>query len=260
MTNENVYLSRMADAVKDKLFFIEHLPANVGVFVDYGCADGALIAELANIYPNADFIGYDTNENFIARAEERGITNAVFTSNWEQVKYSIGCSFGPRVLILSSVLHEVYTYEGACGIHDFWQRVKQFKYDYICVRDMGVCWSDSNRKTSREALNQVYKWANCSEQQKSRLRDFESKRGSITNSLNLCEFLLKYSYVENWDREVNENYLALSVGDIIFLMEEMGYSPIYFQHWVLPYIANKIYTDFGISMPYNTHYKGVWKR
>lgn len=260
MVDANIYLSRMADVMKDKLFFIECLPKDIGTFVDYGCADGALIEELAKIYPNADFIGYDTNEDFIALAENRNIANAVFTSDWQQVEYTMSFSTGVRVLILSSVLHEIYTYENIIGIHNFWQRVKQFRYDYICVRDMGVRWADINRKTPWEVLNKVYNWANITEQRKWQLKDFEEKRGKISNSLNLCEFLLKYSYVENWDREVKENYFAVATEDVFSLIEELGLSPIYFCHWVLPYTVNKIKNDFGIAMPFNTHYKGVWKR
>lgn len=260
MKDEKIYLSRMADAMEDKLFFVEHLPKEVATFVDYGCADGALIEELVKIYPNANFIGYDNNTDFIAHAEKYNTDKVFFTSDWEQVEHIMSFSVGVRVLILSSVLHEIYTYEDAANILNFWQRVKSFRYDYICVRDMGIRWADCNRMVAREMVNQVYQWANVSRKRRWQLNDFEAKCGTITNSSNLCEFLLKYSYIENWGREVKEHYFAFATEDVFSHMDELGLSPIYFQHWVLPYVADKVKNDFGITMPYNTHYKGVWKR
>jgi len=65
------------------------------------------------------------------------------------------------------------------------EEISQFKDDVKKVR----------RKTDQEYLN-----------------SFESKWGSINDSYRtFMHYLLKYRYKNNWKREVNENYLPVSL-------------------------------------------------
>lgn len=261
--NKEVYLSRMAAGMRDKLFFVDFLPEDVGFFLDYGCANGTLLREVHKFYPNAICVGYDTNKDFIDEAKSNCPDKCFFYSSLEEVNDKLdNASYtrhGPVVLILSSVIHEIYTYESILNIRAFWNFLENPVFDYLCIRDMGLAKNDWYRFITKDDIDKIHKWASTPERQ-FQISDFEAKRGKISNQYNLCEFLLKYSYVENWSREVKENYLALSPE---FLVENLSYKKwalVHFHHWVLPYVQRKVYDDFGIVMPSNTHYKGVWRR
>lgn len=68
--------------------------------------------------------------------------------------------------------------------------------------------------------------------------------------------LLKYRYVENWDREVNENYFPILYDDLIDLIPNK-YKVIYSENFVVPFIRDKVLQDLDITMKYNTHTKLV---
>lgn len=261
--NNEVYLSRMSAAIADKLFFFDYLPENMNIFLDYGCADGTLLRKAHERYPQAICIGYDTNEDFIKKASADCPSNCYFYSSLEQVKYILDSAYharrGPVALILSSVVHEVFTYENYNGIQTFWNFIGHPMFDYLCIRDMGLAQGEWHRAANKTIVSKVREWA-CTSARQHQIGDFVEKRGDLTNQYNLCEFLLKYAYTENWDREVEENYFALSPETLMKELFTRSWSPIYFRHWTLPYIQNKIKDDFGIDMPCNTHYKGVWKR
>ena len=104
------YLENMAKGLKDKLFFLEHLPSSRKyVFVDFGCADGTLIEALYHMYPWQSYIGYDISETMIKIAKTKftqDSKNVLFTSDWTNVVDKID-SLGRDyqvVTILSSVV------------------------------------------------------------------------------------------------------------------------------------------------------------
>ena len=92
-----------------------------------------------------------------------------------------------------------------------------------------------------------------------KIREFESVHGSICDNYNLIHFLLKYRYTENWNREVHENYLPLSVEDIAGKVDA-HYELIYFDHYILPFLANIVQVDFDITIKDYTHIKFIYRQ
>ncbi len=85
-----------------------------GKIVDEGCADGALLVELAKAYPDSDFIGIDIASEFIARAHERqraGEFGGAFV-HFHQ-RNLLEPIFEPASIdttICNSTLHELWSY------------------------------------------------------------------------------------------------------------------------------------------------------
>jgi hypothetical protein len=92
-----------------------------------------------------------------------------------------------------------------------------------------------------------------------KLAEYESIWGSIEERHNLIHYLLKYSYTENWEREVNENYLPLKVESLLRMIPE-EYEIVYSEHYVLPYVKQQIKRDSGIDLKDATHFKILLKK
>ena len=83
--------------------------------------------------------------------------------------------------------------------------------------------------------------------------------GSIGINKNLIHYLLKYRYTENWDRELNENYLPISKEKLLSLIPK-NYEVIFYEHYALPFLKEKVREDFGIILKDKTHIKLILKR
>lgn len=256
--NRTTYTSRMTRAMFDKLFFIDKVDATL--FVDYGCADGSLLASMNQILTEEDkdflFMGYDNDHDMIKEAEKTfdENSNMIFTYNWESVENNLIHTQNKSALILSSIIHEVYHYSDVNAIDYFWDRVFSSGFDYIIIRDM----IPSNTVDRSSDVNDIMKVRREFHNTKP-LMDFEKTWGSISNNKNLVHFLLKYKYVEpNWDREVKENYLPIYEEDLLSLVPKQ-YKVLFNHHFVLPYTKEQVLRDFEIDIKDNTHLKLILK-
>ncbi len=234
----NIYNKRMSAGMADKLFFVD-LVNDIGTIVDFGCANG----ELLRLVPERwNKIGIDNNAEMIAAAKENCPT-AEYVTSFDEVKLN-----GITMLNLSSVIHEVYSYLTPAEVKDFWNHVFNSGYDYIAIRDMMVSdvtnrhWDiDGAEKAKRHQL----------------FRDFH-KSFPGSRERDLIHFLLKYRYVENWDRESKENYLPITLEELKRLIPD-NYEIIYENHYALKWTKNKAYEDFGYEIKDNTHIKLILK-
>lgn len=265
--NINLYNAEMQKGMEDKLFFIKQLPKNQNyMFVDFGCADGSMINALASIYkdnPNNVYIGYDISEEMIklAKSNYYGPIDAKvkFTTNWDDCRKNASNIFINRkkVLILSSVIHEVYSYANdENDIVDFWNKVIS-DFNYIIIRDM--CPSkDINRdacKSLTKAIETSMKVTNY------QLKDFSEIWGTFTNNKNAIHFLLKYRWKVNWDREVHENYFPIYVEDLIKKITDKEFYKIdYLERFRVPFLDKCIKEDFGIELDDFTHIKAIFSK
>lgn len=234
----NVYNKRMAAGMADKLFFLNEV-SNIDTIVDFGCANG----ELLRLMPDTiNKIGIDNNPDMIAAAKVN-CPAATYVSSFADVRIS-----GTTLLNLSSVIHEVYSYLPVEKVKAFWDNVFNSGYTYIAIRDMMVA-DVSNRhwdiggaeKAKRHPL----------------FRDFH-KSFPGSRECDLIHFLLKYRYVENWDRESKENYFPITLEELKRLIPE-NYEIIYENHYALEWTKNKAYEDFGYEIKDNTHIKLILK-
>ena len=253
---ENIlqYNNSMRKSLLDKIFFMDKIDSDV--FVDYGCADGSLLNFLHTLFPEHTYLGFDIDDSMIDLAKDKCTDDIILSSKWDEIDSKIKefKASGKKVtLILSSIIHEVYSYGTGMDIKVFWDRVFNTDFDYIVIRDMMA--SKSVEKTTD--MNDFIKILRTSNKQM--LYEFETYWGTLESNKNLLHYLLKYRYTENWNREVKENYLP------IFREELLSYIPPTYvvemhEHYVLPFLKNKVFNDFGITLKDNTHIKLILKK
>jgi len=254
------YNRAMSKSMIDKMFFMDKIDESVTTVFDYGCANGVLIATLAGLFPEMTYIGYDLDRDMIRQAQERcrGLRNVLLFSSLEDFGAWAGANdldFKRTALNLSSLIHEVYSYGTADSIEAFWRFVTGSGFGYIAIRDMCLD-SSAHRPALKEDVIKVR-----SGYDSKMLAQFEALHGSVTDNRNLIHFLLKYRYKDNWEREVRENYLPVSVEDIMGRIRRDGdlYRLIYFDHYILPFFGRTVKKDFDISVKDYTHVKFIYE-
>lgn len=247
INNVKIYTERMSKSILDKLFFVDKIYESVDNVIDFGCADGALIKTLKDLFPDWRYIGYDNSEDMLCRAREK-CPSILFTSDWN----SIDVNAEKGVLNLSSVIHEVYSYGTEEDIAIFWNRIFKNGFKYICIRDMVISEADCVVANPCDIRKVAEKYPE-------RLASFENEWGSIEDNKNFIHFLLKYRYVENWERENKENYLPISKEELKSLIPD-EYEIVYEEYFVLPFVKEEVRKDFGIELKTPTHLKMILKR
>lgn len=246
-----VYVERMEKSIQDKLFFVDKVINDVKGVVDYGCADGTLLACLHEMNPELELTGCDIDKDMIELAKAK-VENAEFTTEADSVGFLTETEH--CLLNLSSVIHEVYSYCNHKQIKKFWEFVFNSRFKYIAIRDMCVNMHDyklANTEDVRKVLNKA---------NEKQLMEFEKTWGMVGRLKNLIHFLLKYKYVENWDREVKEDYLPLSFNELMSKIPTDMYDIVYLDHFTLPYIAEQVKKDFDIDLRDATHVKILLRR
>ena len=269
-TDIKFYNTNMAKPMDDKLFFLDKIDWENNVIVDFGCADGRILAEIKRRIEgknkkNFFYIGYDISPVMIdfAKTNWDGDGGRVFfTSNWEDVIMAIEARKSMTgVLLLSSVIHEVYSYaKDENEINEFWDRVLNTGFRYVIVRDMMVDHSvdKSSNYNIYSALKEKKLYDNGMYQYAPYVTKFERHWGSVERNKNAIHFLLKYPWLINWEREVNENYLPIYTTDLVEKMFKR-YDIEYFKHYKLPFIVDRIKKDWGFILKDNTHVKAIFK-
>lgn len=261
--NYKTYDTEMRKSMIDKLFFLDKIDAKV--LVDYGCADGVLFDLVSTIFPfNGDvyspsnfvFLGYDIDEKMVEDADNRGIKNSAFTTNWNVIEQLVNTPVSKAsktCLIANSLLHEVVHYGTPESIAEFWDRMFNSGFDYIVIRDIAYEPELETHEMQDEAAT-VRTLADAKQ-----VEDFENIWGSLNIRKNLVHFLLKYRYKDNWQREVHENYFANSPADIIAHIPA-GYEIAYKEQFALPFNVKTIKRDFGINLTARTHLKLILEK
>lgn len=249
----DVYNLRMTKSMIDKLFFLD-MSVNLEGVLDFGCADGTLLRHVDAFCPGLKLVGYDLDPEMVRLAASQ-FPKAGFSSNWQA---ALDTAFekpdSSVCLNLSSVIHEVYSYSGADGIDLFWKRVYESGFEYIAIRDMMLSESADRVTPIRDEMR-----VRTSREHAKQLREFEALHGSIANNKNFLHFLMKYQYLENWEREVAENYLPLSTTRF-FEMMPTDYEVVIYNRYSLPYLGYCVKRDFNVEIADDTHVKILLRR
>ena len=125
IANSDVYLSNMAKSFPDKAWFIGYVDPDVDVVVDFGGGSGEFCeyvrAKLERTGRNVRFVVVDNNEAFAAAARLRGFKT--YSSLGEMLS-SGEVNLGSALLVMSSVIHEVYSYATSpADISGFWRDI-----------------------------------------------------------------------------------------------------------------------------------------
>lgn len=251
------YTTEMRKSLIDKIFFMDKLDEQVDAVLDYGCADGALADFLASIFPEIQMVGYDMAEEMIEAAKAHcSAPNAAFYSRLEDALAYLrqrGITPDRTCVNLSSLIHEVYSYGTPESIEAFWRDINGCGFRYITIRDM-CCDQSAHRPALKEDVLKVRRA--CPARM---IEQFEACHGSLSDNYNLIHFLMKYRYEANWSRECAENYLPLTMEQFIGKLSE-DYELVYFDHYVLPFLARIVKQDMDITIKDYTHVKLILRR
>lgn len=91
------------------------------------------------------------------------------------------------------------------------------------------------------------------------LAEFQSIWGNISNNKNLVHFLMKYKWVENWAREVRENYFPITIEEFLSKVPN-NYVIDYFYEFIMPRTQQGILKDFNILLKDTTHFKCILRK
>jgi hypothetical protein len=251
-TNLSSYLQGMSRGVSDKLFFLNQIKPDL--IVDFGSANGFVLGEIHKKDPSIKLVGYDISDPMIKLSQEM-YKDITFTNTWASVvpivkQYSNSC------LLLSSVIHEVYSYSDAEGVNRFWKEIFNTGFKYIVIRDTIPSVDLDKVKNFKRDVDNV----------KSRvdpvlLQDYEDRWGKLDSSYkNFVRFVLMYRYKENWGRERLEDYLPLTYENFLMKIDTNQYKIIYDKKFKYKPIQQSFAKDFGISLRKDTHLKMILKK
>lgn len=252
--NRELYNKAMARTVVDKIFFLAHIDADV--FIDFGCADGEVLRAISNFHTeDSKYIGYDISQPMLEEACLKSPDTFIFTDNLNYVKEIVDkARFLKKktCLVLSSVIHEIYSYSKPKEIEKFWQFCNETPFDYISIRDMS--YSHLDRKLTWLEIKEIY----SNKKYRKECIDFVNRWGLLEEGNNALHYLLKYRYKDNWSRELDENYLPISYST--YFDKLSNYKCIFEHRYVLPYIQKCVYDDFEIELQSPTHCQIIFER
>lgn len=241
ITNYNTYLARMDVSLPDKAFFVYRAPL-ARVIVDFGCAAGNLFRYIRSI-SNQEYImiGYDNDATMRELARESA---DVVCGTMEELKETIEHTLAAHDLTMknvlfnfSSVIHEMNSYE----IDDIFSFIKDLRPGYISIRDMKF-------RRKKEIPGDPFRVFD--EDHLKQFHSFLAHRGIFLPDLaDFAEYLLKYKYTENWERELEEHYFfGFTRAETYYneLINNHKYRPTWDVNYCLPHFDRQIKDDFNI--------------
>lgn len=262
--NPQKYLELLEAGLGDKLFFTDHIDLKeVDVFVDYGCADGALLQGLNRLIPNKKIIGFDENTQFLDCAQKR-LENDNLIRNKDFILENEWVDISERLfdynekglktcIILSSVLHELKSAHSKSAYQNILDEIFNIA-DYVVIRDMGMDYDEGTGVVPKELVDPVINKSDYF-----RITSFCRKYKSISNIRNFVHYLLKYPYKENWKNEILEDYI-IYWDDLYEEIEKRDYMVIYSSFYTHPFIKKLVKELFDIDLTYNTHFKFIARK
>lgn len=238
------YQKRMRAALSDKCSLFRFAPNN-SLVLDYGSGAGDVARYLSEIRPDIRVIGFDRDEITVKNALKKGLKNAIF-SNDEDWCFVRTCEVArPKVLFLSSVIHEMVTSFCATEFARVLQRAKEF--DMVIIRDMCV---------SENAVNVP----DAIPERGVMEHEFEEAWGELDNARNVSHFLLKSRYADNWEAEMRENYFALNREPLLDMLRVTHPVLIHETHTRNAFLDNELFKERGRHYLIPTHIELVAKR
>lgn len=247
--NYDKYNKSMASSIKDKCWWVDLIPTNIDTVIDYGCATGELFDYIHSNFKGRfiRFIGIDNNNEMLNNARKRNIPNAVFYNSINDIDVD-----GKRtIIIFNSVLHEILTYDGKASLEYILSIVKKKEISVVAVRDMFYSGIDYE---TRKEIEKFYKSTKKPSSWKSHIAHCRFKNKSKL----LQEYILKYRYNENWEREVREQYLW----NWYFIIKNnlSNYFTVRNFNFRIPEQIKNIKNELGIIWTSNTHKKALFIR
>ena len=227
MKNLNGYIKKLEKGMEDKLFFLRHIDMNeYSLVVEFGCANGRLLRRIESVTDKniTKLVGFDINEEIIMIAK----------------------NISPEITF-SSVWHEIS--------QEYYETIfnEMKKFTTIVIRDMKapIKGAEPIDAPTRDRIKKmVPEW---------QFNEFEEKWGRIDNKKTLYRFLLMYTYLDNWDNEINEDYFSTPWSEINWALEK-DYDVIYLNSYTLEYKKDAIAKMFDHHMKDITHHQVIYTK
>ncbi len=273
IANNDIYLANMAKSFGDKAWFLKYMPKGINMIVDFGGGAGEF-AEYC-MKKTGDAIRYvviDNNPSFLTAAKAKGI---MCYESLQDLRNAEGKNLLSALLVLSSVIHEVYSYKDPFydDVGVFWSDIKKCQFKAIAIRDMSVA-ENAFKNIPVEATLWVYQNVFCSDKITYKGKtfaeitaSFEEEWGPLCdlqlrkiNVKQLFHFLIKYRYQDNWEREVKEDYLPVTQDKLQkWLTSFMNYSLVHKESSHLDFYDDCWTKDFKLNRPDNGNYKKTFQ-
>lgn len=258
----------MRQGLADKLWFMHYFVKSnpIDIYLDWGCADGSLIWAIEEIDPGKQYIGFDLDCDMLNKAVAKKIEGARFTFlrddtiEWVMNQQQDGKKV---CLILSSVLHELETYIPFKDREKLYQLLFGAGFDYIAIRDMG-CRANKRgfHSTAFHKRSGMKVHKKIAEKGQELIKKYHTSHiarwGACMQFKSLAKWLLTYPYIDNWERENEENYL-IDIDYFDTMIKETGYENILTQEYIPFWIKSRIKLDFDIDFDEPTHVKLLYK-
>lgn len=246
--NYKVYNAQMVKSSYDKLFFVDKV-FDVDVIVDFGCADGAITEMIKGYFPEAVVIGYDKYQ------KNESTSDIIYAKKLSEIKKLIKGK--KALLVMNSVVHEIFNYER--NPFSLLGMLFSMGFEYVWIRDLyikpSVFGDEIAFSTLAERLREKYP---------EQVAEFEKVYGSVFLSENALHFLMKFRYVENWKRELKEDYTKFrwNFPQMERLLYAKGYEEEIRDFYVLPYVRKINMEEFDIDLKNQgyTHYRGLFRK
>ena len=249
MKNLNGYIKKLEKGMEDKLFFLRHIDMNeYSLVVEFGCANGRLLRRIESVTDKniTKLVGFDINEEIIMIAKNIS-PEITFTSKWDEVLTLLKHTPKKSLIIFSSVWHEIS--------QEYYETIfnEMTKFTTIVIRDMKapIKGAEPIDAPTRDRIKKmVPEW---------QFNEFEEKWGRIDNKKTLYRFLLMYTYLDNWDNEINEDYFSTPWSEINWALEK-DYDVIYLNSYTLEYKKDAIAKMFDHHMKDITHHQVIYTK
>jgi len=244
-----VFLDRMAKSLKEKLKVSRFIPRDARSVLDVGCADGIVTIALAYMFPHIQFMGIDLDEEFIERANKsaqaENLSNVRFECMYLRDLLARPEKFDAVLFV--SVLHEFYTYgEGISSVlkalADAHELLNQ--NGEIVIKDMIL---HEYSKHTGSQVTPILEKVSGDTSRRQYIVDFEKHFGPMVTLYTLNHFLLKYMYVENWERECSEHYVPVTFEQYNQIFSLLGMDLQFQDSYLIPFLKNKWMKDFRIT-------------
>ncbi len=250
------YCAALDAGSQEKLSLIKPwiVPGPPGIILDVGSGPGKLTANLAQLYPRCNVLGLDYSKSMVALAQQKhGDFHANLNFQWGTAN-SLEMNMA-NTIILSSVLHEVYSYSNdslqavADLLRSAWGSLRPS--GRIIIRDFIRPESSEAAVFLRHRLNDI-----CLG------HDFESfhktfGRKIMLRSVQECnlwkmyetdigsayEYIYRKDFHEMWEIELLERYGFWSLESALALLKSTGFSVIHFELLQNSWLLNNSFMD-----------------
>ena len=223
--NYEAYYSELDRAMYDKLWWLDKVEDGVDTILDFGCSNGAMYQSIHAVMPGRfRCIGLDSDEQKLADAIHT--PGSTFVKSIKEARSLMDPD--RTVLVLSSVIHELYCYLGTDEAEKLLTELSSLGCRHVVIRDMEFRSLLPASETIRREL------AACLEKKvPERFGMWSALRGDFSMK-GLFEFMLSYIHTANLKRELEESYFGMRTERILSIFS--GYDVLWEHHFLIPYL------------------------